>query len=153
MGKEEYLTEHWFKKYRKTPPRLWSWRGHECPLGSREREKLTTRLAGLQNKKWDIPVVFQPPLAPAAVADFFTRPDRPAVPRRYCRVHWSRLDFYPDGSAKACKQYPDISLGNLHENSLEEVWNGQGFLNFRNLIKQRLLPVCAKCPALYTYGK
>jgi sulfatase maturation enzyme AslB (radical SAM superfamily) len=55
---EEYLVEHWFEKNRITPPSLWSWRGHDRPIGRQERMKLAILVALLQEKKWNIPVVF-----------------------------------------------------------------------------------------------
>jgi radical SAM protein with 4Fe4S-binding SPASM domain len=63
------------------------------------------------------------------------------------------MDVFPDGEVVSCKFFPEFRVGNLHEAGVEEVWKGQRFDQVRETVSRcGLMPVCAKCPLLYTRG-
>jgi radical SAM protein with 4Fe4S-binding SPASM domain len=79
--------------------------------------------------------------------------DTPQVPpgNSFCYRQWSRMDVTPDGEVTPCILYPDLIVGNLHRQSVMEIWNSGVFAAFRQLRRREILPVCAKCNALYLH--
>jgi len=63
----------------------------------------------------------------------------------------SRMDITPDGDVAPCILYPDLVVGNLRQQNVLEIWNSPKFTNFRQLRRREVLPVCAKCNALYLH--
>jgi radical SAM protein with 4Fe4S-binding SPASM domain len=98
------------------------------------------------------PVVFRPSLPPAAIEGYYADPGRP-VRRRFCYSPWEMIDIRPDGSAVFCPDYPDYSVGNVREEPLLSVWNGEKARRFRrSLLDHGLFPICARCCGLYDHG-
>jgi radical SAM protein with 4Fe4S-binding SPASM domain len=71
-----------------------------------------------------------------------------------CRPGHIRGAITPDGSVSPCEWLTDFKLGNVREQTLEEVWHGAGFLEFRKIFEQEaecsgcgLKPGCSRCPA------
>jgi len=62
-----------------------------------------------------------------------------------CYIGWLHARIKPDGSVSPCTSY-EQSLGNLHEHSLREIWNGPGFRMFRRatMTRKGLAEVAAK---------
>jgi len=79
--------------------------------------------------------------------------DTPEVPpdNRFCYRQWSRMDITPDGDATPCILYPDLVVGNLRDRGVMEIWNSPAWAEFRRLRRNKILPVCAKCNALYLH--
>jgi len=61
------------------------------------------------------------------------------------------MDITPDGDVAPCILYPDLVVGNLRQQNVLEIWNSPAFTNFRQLRRREVLPVCAKCNALYLH--
>jgi len=68
-----------------------------------------------------------------------------------CYKQWVRMDIMPDGKVVSCQQYPDVTLGDLHQQEWQEIWNSDSFRSFRASILRRPLPVCRKCAPFYLY--
>lgn len=65
--------------------------------------------------------------------------------RRRCIYPWGVLRISPYGDVYPCAQFY-IKLGNIRESSLEEIWNGKKFCDFRKLLKkEKLFPGCNRC--------
>lgn len=79
-------------------------------------------------------------------------PDTPAFdPRRYCARPWMQLAVMSDGTVVcACTDSEFVSnpLGNLHEQSVREIWNGPAMEHLRRTIADDIdeTPVCNGCP-------
>jgi len=48
-----------------------------------------------------------------------------------CYIAWSHARILVDGTVLACHR-SDLSMGNLHNDSLERIWNGSAYRAFRN---------------------
>jgi radical SAM protein with 4Fe4S-binding SPASM domain len=85
--------------------------------------------------------------------DIHTYIDTPQTPpgNHFCYQQWSRMDVTPDGEVAPCILYPDLKVGNLHHQGVLEIWNSPAFAAFRRLRRKEILPVCAKCNALYLH--
>jgi radical SAM protein with 4Fe4S-binding SPASM domain len=85
--------------------------------------------------------------------DIHTYIDTPAVPpdNTFCYQQWTRMDITPDGDVTPCILYPDLKVGNLHDQNVMEIWNSEKFARFRKVRRLEVLPVCAKCNAIYLH--
>lgn len=69
---------------------------------------------------------------------------------KQCLTPWSKLNIMPDGKANFCMDFPDYILGDVHKESLQEIWNGERAKKFREeILKNGQLPICNRCCWLY----
>jgi MoaA/NifB/PqqE/SkfB family radical SAM enzyme len=59
------------------------------------------------------------------------------------------IDVQPGGDANFCVDFPDYSMGNVRESTIDEVWNGERARRFREYRRKEQLPVCGRCGAKY----
>lgn len=65
----------------------------------------------------------------------------------YCIVPWTRIEFNPNGSVYSCcnLSLPKDCLGNINEQSIEEIWNGEKFKTLRERVYNNKEERCLKC--------
>jgi radical SAM protein with 4Fe4S-binding SPASM domain len=87
--------------------------------------------------------------------DIHTFVDTPEIPpgNDFCYQQWTRMDVTPDGEVTPCILYPDLKVGNLHDQGVMEVWNSDPFARFRQIRRHEVLPICAKCNAVYLHDR
>ena len=87
---------------------------------------------------------------PEAIHTFVDTPD--VVPgNTFCYQQWTRMDITPSGDVTPCILYPDLKVGNLAKQGVKEIWNSPAFARFRQVRRREVLPVCAKCNAVYLH--
>jgi sulfatase maturation enzyme AslB (radical SAM superfamily) len=59
------------------------------------------------------------------------------------------IDVQPNGEANFCVDFPDYSVGNVQETTIEELWNGERAERFRTYRRETPLAVCYRCGAKY----
>ena len=59
------------------------------------------------------------------------------------------MDVQPGGEANFCVDFPDYSMGNVGEATMEELWNGDRARDFREFRRSKSLPICHRCGAKY----
>jgi radical SAM protein with 4Fe4S-binding SPASM domain len=85
--------------------------------------------------------------------EFLLGSHRPAQNKTRCLALRTRMDVFPSGEVVSCKFFPEFAVGNLAEAEVAEVWQGSGFDQVRETVSRcGLMPVCSKCPLLYTRG-
>jgi len=72
-----------------------------------------------------------------------------------CQMPWVSVDITASGDVAPCHTFYDLVLGNLHENSLEEIWYSEEYEQLREYLNQHsFLPVCnIGCCGLYLGGQ
>jgi len=71
--------------------------------------------------------------------------------KQYCEYPWTSLTVMADGNVVPCTQISnnEIILGNVNENTLEEIWNGEKYKQIfdahKNNTRQKFFP-CDRCP-------
>ena len=71
-----------------------------------------------------------------------------------CLVPWISVDITAAGDVAPCHAFYDLVLGNLYENNIEEIWNGENYQKFRTYMrKNKLMSICPGCCILYLAGK
>ncbi len=78
------------------------------------------------------------------------------VPRRRCQAPWYTTYITVEGYVTPCCVHGSdpqvIRFGDLKEKSLKEIWNGDGYREFRKALKSSQPPfICRHCPA-YSQG-
>ena len=59
------------------------------------------------------------------------------------------IDIQPTGHANFCVDFPDYSIGDVKDRSIEEVWNSSRAEQFRKYRRAKALSVCHRCGAKY----
>ncbi|MBY9018538.1 MAG: SPASM domain-containing protein, partial [Candidatus Lokiarchaeota archaeon] len=71
-----------------------------------------------------------------------------------CYSPFVSADIVANGDVAPCHVFYDLVMGNLHEQSISEIWNGSRYTKFRNMMKQQtFMPICSGCCILYLSGK
>ncbi|MBP7088156.1 MAG: radical SAM protein [Candidatus Omnitrophica bacterium] len=116
-----------------------------------DKDKFLEQCRKIRKEKWPIQIssYLKKP------EDIHTYLDSPQINsyNSFCYKQWLRMDVMPNADVTPCIQYPDLKMGNLKEEKLNEIWNSSKFKEFRHFIKERLLPVCSRCYVLYLYDK
>jgi radical SAM protein with 4Fe4S-binding SPASM domain len=73
---------------------------------------------------------------------------------RSCIVPWLSADIVANGDVAPCHVFFDLVMGNIYENSFQDIWFGKNYQKFRNYITQNnFMPICPGCCILYLTGK
>ncbi len=77
---------------------------------------------------------------------FEPRPERHG--HRYCPEPWQGAVVLGNGDVNVCcVPGAGMRMGNLHEQSMEEIWNGPAYQHFRAVVNSATPPpACAACP-------
>jgi len=59
------------------------------------------------------------------------------------------IDIQPNGDANFCIDFPDYSIGNIKDSTIEEIWNSERAEKFRNYRREKPLAICYRCGAKY----
>jgi radical SAM protein with 4Fe4S-binding SPASM domain len=114
-----------------------------------DKEVFIDQLQKIRRKRWPIQIscYLKKP------EDIHTFVDTPDIPpgNHFCYQQWTRMDITPDGEVTPCILYPDLRVGNLHDQGVIEIWNSEAFANFRQIRRREVLPICAKCNAVYLH--
>jgi radical SAM protein with 4Fe4S-binding SPASM domain len=66
-----------------------------------------------------------------------------------CGVPWVAAEISARGDVTTCHTFYDLPLGNIHEQSLLEIWRGPRVRQVRAYLRERLFPVCTACCRYY----
>ncbi len=71
-----------------------------------------------------------------------------------CYAPWVQMSFYPNGLVSACCSSRREPLGNVREQSLREIWNGERTRAFREQLRRYRFPGgCRSCELLLDAGR
>ena len=59
------------------------------------------------------------------------------------------IDIQPNGEANFCVDFPDYSIGNVKNSTIEKVWNSPRARVFKKYRRDKPLSVCYRCGAKY----
>ena len=134
-------------------PEQASWRSFTFRLDPDRLEQLRAELARVDAGQWRVKLRYNPALREDELRDFIMGSDRPAQGKTRCLAVRTRLDVFPNGDVVSCKFFPEFTVGNLRDASVDDVWHGERFDEVRRTVATcGLMPVCAKCNLLYTRG-
>lgn len=87
---------------------------------------------------------FNPPLAIEDILKHYQ--NKLDIFKFTCNIAWTTMHIGPYGDVYPCFS---ISMGNIREQTLKQIWNGQKYCQFRSsLIKSKIFPGCIGCCVL-----
>ncbi len=110
----------------------------------RELARYRSRLDGIQ----DYPYM---PFSEEEYRTWFGDATTPVGSTRCMNVE-RLIDIQPGGDANYCVAFPDYTIGNVKDSSIEELWNSDRAEQFRRYRRQTPLPVCHRCGAKHMSG-
>jgi radical SAM protein with 4Fe4S-binding SPASM domain len=148
-----YVAAHFPLMTLRAAPGTASWHSYTFGLSPELVQELRKDLARIDAESWKLKLRYNPELADSELEGFIAGSDLPAGGRTRCHALRSRLDVLPNGEVVSCKFFPEFTVGNLTRSELKSVWHGRRFDQVRETVRDcGLMPVCAKCPLLYTRG-
>lgn len=80
---------------------------------------------------------------------FSARWDKMKDYKKRCLFPWHYAEISAGGDVTTCHSFYDYSLGNIHEQGILEIWNGEKIKKVRNYLKKQLYPICTSCMRYY----
>ena len=125
-----------------------SWRGFHHEESGVDFEVFLAQYRAYLDSLGDVYSYPYLPLSQEEYRTWFTDPVAP-VRSTDCTNVEKLVDIQPQGDANFCVDFPDYTIGNVKESTIEELWNGQLAERFREYRRQRPLAVCHRCGAKY----
>jgi len=94
-------------------------------------------------------VLFFPNLSYKQIIDYYS--ENKSI-KKMCRASFKGVIIKPNGDVKFCPDewISDYTLGNIRDEELMDIWNGQKALKFRSaILKHKSYPACKRCSSMY----
>ncbi|MDR3020686.1 MAG: radical SAM protein [Treponema sp.] len=117
-------------------------------------KKLHDILLELHNKDYGHPMITVPVLNPEKTHTYYAELETPV--RNHCIVPWCQINIDYNGNAHFCADYPDYILGNIKDQSVKEIINGDRANLFRKTIhacEGGMFPGCLRCYQNMLFGE
>ncbi len=69
--------------------------------------------------------------------------------RTRCAMPWAHAEISARGEVTTCHSFYDVSIGNIYQNELLEIWSNEAAQRFRSVLREGLLPICTSCCRYY----
>jgi radical SAM protein with 4Fe4S-binding SPASM domain len=125
------------------------WRGYLFDHNV-DTNALNESLNRIASRKWKFEHLFIPNLKQEAeIAEYYHNPAN-FFGYGPCISPWFVTEVMPNGDVAPCRDYPDYITGNLMEQSIFDIWNGERYRKFRQALKANggTFPICARCCGL-----
>jgi radical SAM protein with 4Fe4S-binding SPASM domain len=106
-------------------------------------------LTRINSRTWKMRIQYQPGLDFDEVEGFVRGKTMTARCATQCSVLNTRVDVMPNGKVSACKFFSEFAVGDLHVDSLRDIWMSDAYEDIRQVFAQGLSPACSKCNVLY----
>jgi radical SAM protein with 4Fe4S-binding SPASM domain len=117
-------------------------------------QKLHKILHDIQEKNYGHPILTVPALNPEKTHTYYAELETPV--RNHCIVPWCQLNVNYNGDVHFCADYTDYILGNITQQSIKEIYNGDRANLFRKTLhecKGGMFPGCLRCYQNMLFGK
>jgi radical SAM protein with 4Fe4S-binding SPASM domain len=117
-------------------------------------QKLHKILRDIQEKNFGHVILTVPTLNPEKTHTYYAELETPV--RNHCVVPWSQLNVNYNGDVHFCADYPDYILGNIKDQSIKEIYNGERANLFRKVLHEcegGMFPGCLRCYQNMLFGK
>lgn len=126
-----------------------SWYHFTYHLDSSLIDTLKSEIKRLNSRSWNLRIRLQPAVEIDQIENFILGDDMPVQKRKNCLSIATRLDILADGNVTACQSFPELTVGNIYEKGLIEIWKSDVYDKLREKIHEGLTPACSKCVLLY----
>jgi radical SAM protein with 4Fe4S-binding SPASM domain len=117
-------------------------------------KKLHQILENIHKKDFGHVILTVPVLNPEKTHTYYAELETPV--RNHCVVPWCQVNVDYNGDVHFCADYPDYILGNIKEQSIKEIYNGDRANKFRkelNACEGGMFPGCLRCYQNMLFGR
>jgi len=126
----------------------YSWRWFCNKVTSFNENELQIIYEQIQVLKDSPKVTFLLPSVKESFFDFFKCV--PYKEKKTCLFPLSSCSILPNGDVTFCVDFPDYIIGNIKEDSLLSIWNGEKAEAYRKYLQTNgYLPICSRCPRIF----
>ena len=109
-------------------------------------KQVASVLEKIKQANLPVPINIFPDINAEEIEIYYREPSR-FVKTRRCKTPWLTCNLLPNGDLIPCLDYV---VGNIHEQSFSEIWNGECFKKFRTRLHQAgTFPACSRCGGLF----
>ncbi len=126
-----------------------AWRGYTWSFDEIDPQAVVESVKRIRSKKYSLPYLLIPNLEYEDIPRYYEEPANTFGHDR-CVYPWIVTDIMPNGDVVPCRDYPDYVVGNITEDSIVNIFNGERYRKFRTALKEAggLFPICARCCGL-----
>ena len=126
-----------------------AWRGYLWSFDEIDSHAVVESVKRIRAKKYSFPYILIPNLEYEDVGPYYREPGNTFDYDR-CVYPWLVTDVMPNGDVAPCRDYPDYVVGNIKEDSIVDIFNGERYRKFRKALQEvgGLFPICARCCGL-----
>lgn len=70
--------------------------------------------------------------------------------KKECPFPWVYMEISANGGVTPCHTFYDISMGNVYDESILDIWNSAKYSEFRKKMHHKLTPICPACSRYYS---
>jgi radical SAM protein with 4Fe4S-binding SPASM domain len=129
-----------------------SWHAFKYHIKPENIERLMADLRRINTRTWTSRIRYQPGLDFEEIEAFVKGQSMETRCASSCLALSTRADVTPTGNVSACKFFSEFKVGNLHEQSLREIWHSESYDKIRSTLGEQLSPACSKCNVLYMHS-
>jgi len=125
--------------------------GYNSGIDGDKFSEILKRVHSLDN---GYPIITVPAINPDKISEYYGNPEIPV--RVDCPVPWSQANIDYNGDVHFCADYPDYVIGNIMDNSFEEIFNNDRAAKFRKELKNSengIFSGCLRCYQNMLFGK
>jgi radical SAM protein with 4Fe4S-binding SPASM domain len=96
-------------------------------------------------------IAYPKTISPANYRAFFTADWRGMADwKSRCAFPWIYAEINARGNVTSCHTFYDLSLGNVYEQGLLEIWRSAAYERYRRHLRRGLFPICTACSRYYS---
>ena len=116
------------------------------PYDPEYANKLAKEIKQVEKTKYCKPVFIHPRLTKEQIVNYYT--DLSFKKHDKCYIAWASIIIKANGDVMFCPDewMTDFKLGNVRKTKIDEMWNGEKAVKFRQeLYMRKLFPACSRC--------
>ncbi|WP_371805139.1 radical SAM protein [Candidatus Lokiarchaeum ossiferum] len=117
-------------------------------------DKFNIILEKIHAMKNGYPIITVPAINPKKITEYYANPE--VVVRKNCPVPWSQANIDYNGNVHFCADYNEYKIGNIKENSFNEIFTGERAKKFRKELKNSpdgIFRGCLRCYQNMLFGE
>ena len=125
-----------------------AWKGYLFPFDAIDVAAVQESVRKIRERRYSFPYVFLPELEIEEIPRYYAEPQN-FFGYDKCVAPWMVAELMPNGDVATCRDYPDYVTGNIKEESILDIFDGERYWKFRNTLREHgMFPICARCCGL-----
>ncbi len=127
-----------------------AWKSYVRDNSDADFDALRKTVKNVKNKKWNNPVAFVPNIKIDEIETYYTDPTN-FLGWKNCLTPWVEANIMPNGDVVNCRDFPDVIMGNITQDTLLDIYNNEKFKKFRRALSKQpngVFPLCSRCCGL-----